>query len=399
MKKLSLSPKEIASIIKKNWSSKTNEQLGLLVGKDKTSIRRWAIKLGLPAKANGGHNKIMVKPLSTAEHLALDIEKISAKKQTVSVDSKYKALLKEVDKLEDERKMIYQTKDVFNEYLFKYKPLNKDTESIAVVLASDWHVGEEIKSQWTNGLNSFSPEIATKCAEEFFQNTVKLLIKESTATKIDTLVLALLGDFITNFLHEENVETNLLHPADEILLAQSLIRSGIKYILDNTKVNIIIPCHYGNHSRTTDKVHFSNEGGNSFEKIMYQNLEWNFQDEKRVKFIISEAYVSYLDIGGYTIAFHHGHGMKFGGAIGGITTAVVKWVEKTERGRKADLYCFGHHHTQFDGRFFLANGSMIGYGARSLALGYGYEPRAQTFFLINMKYKRKTVTCPILFKI
>ncbi len=173
----------------------------------------------------------------------------------------------------------------------------------------------------------------------------------------------------------------------------------IEYLLENTDVQIIIPCHYGNHSRTSDKVHFSTEGGNSYEKIMYQNLVWRFKNESRIKFILSEAYVSYLDIGGYTIAFHHGHGMRFGGAIGGITTAVVKWVEKTERGRKADLYCFGHHHTQFDGRFFIANGSMIGYGARSLALGYGFEPRAQTFFLVNLKYKRKTVTCPILFTI
>lgn len=173
--------------------------------------------------------------------------------------------------------------------------------------------------------------------------------------------------------------------------------SGIQYLLDHTSVRIIIPCHVGNHSRTTDKVHFSTEKGNSLETIMYATIANHFKNEKRIDMILNDSYLSYLDLGGYTIAFHHGHGIKYGGAYGGITTAVVKRVRIWEQSRHADLYCFGHHHTQFDGGYFIANGSMIGYGARSLALGYGYEPRSQTFFLINLTKKRKTGVFPILF--
>lgn len=382
--------------IKKNWEKMMVKDIATAVGIIDANVRKRARKLGLPPK-NG---KFKSGPEIPAEQgLEMDKQKRIYQADKKETEAKYKKAIARIEELESERDVIYTTKDVYNDYVYKYKPLTNDTESVAVVLASDWHVGEEVKSAWTNGLNKYSEQIAKQCAEEFFVNTVKLIEKEKQATTIDTLVLALLGDFITNYLHDENVETNTLAPADEILLAQSLLSAGIEYLLQHTSVNIIIPCHIGNHSRISDKVHFSTEGGNSLEKIMYQNLAWRFQNEKRIKFILSEAYVSYLDIGGYVIAFHHGHGMRFGGAIGGITTAVVKWVEKTERGRKADLYCFGHHHTQFDGRFFIANGSMIGYGARSLALAYGYEPRAQTFFLVNLKYKRKTVTCPILFTV
>lgn len=389
----------IEKTLKKYWHIKQNPELCKMLKIADSTLRRHARKMGLPPKVGGGHNKVEYKKITAKEAVELDKQKRTNNLEKNITESKYKNAIKKISELEKEREVIYKTKDVFSDFVYKYKPLVKDTESVAVVLASDWHVSEQVKSQWTNGLNKYNLEIAKQCAEEFFVNTVKLLQKENQATKIDTLVLALLGDFMTNYLHDENVETALLAPADEILFAQSLLSSGIDYLLKNTKVNLIIPCHIGNHSRTTDKVHFSTESGNSFEKIMYQNLAWKFEGNKRVKFILSEAYVSYLDIGGYVIAFHHGHGMRFGGAIGGITTAVVKWVEKTERGRKADLYCFGHHHTQFDGRFFVANGSMIGYGARSLALAYGFEPRAQTFFLINLKYKRKTVTCPILFSV
>lgn len=393
-----MTQKQIENYLTKNWLTKPNDELAKHIGKGLTQLRVIAKKMGLPAK-QGSPAKKEYAVISPEEAIKIDTQKRTSQATKKIEEAKYKKAIIRIDELEKEREVIYQTKDVFSDYVYKYRPLTNDTESVAVVLASDWHVAEEVKSAWTNGLNKYNEQIAKQCAEEFFVNTVKLIEKEKQATKIDTLVLALLGDFMTNYLHDENVETCTMAPADEILFAQSLLSAGIEYLLKNTDVQIIIPCHYGNHSRTSDKVHFSTEGGNSYEKIMYQNLVWKFQHEKRIKFILSEAYVSYLDIGGYVIAFHHGHGMRFGGAIGGITTAVVKWVEKTERGRKADLYCFGHHHTQFDGRFFIANGSMIGYGARSLALAYGFEPRAQTFFLVNLKYKRKTVTCPILFTV
>ena len=282
----------------------------------------------------------------------------------------------------------------FKEFL--YKPLSKDTESVAVVLASDWHVEEEVKSETVNGLNEYNLDVARRCAELFFQNTLKLVEKERHATKIDTLILALLGDFITGRLHEENIENALLQTADAMVFAEGLIVAGIEYLLKNSDLNLIIPCHSGNHARITKKVHFSNEQGLSVELIAYKHIAARFEGNPRVKILISRAYMSYIDVGGYTIAFQHGHGIAYGGAYGGITTSVIKRVRIWEQSRHADLYCFGHHHTQFDGGFFIANGSMIGYGARGLALAYAYEPRMQQFFLINLKHRRKTVVAPIL---
>lgn len=392
-----MNQKEKEEYLKTHWLDSTNKSIGQVIGLHKDSVNRWARKMGLPQKQGGGSNALKLDVIKASEQVSLDHKKHSFTSEKKAIDSKYRAAIKQISDLHEQIEIIYQTKDKITPPVYQYRPLNKDCESVAVVLASDWHVEEQVKLEWTNGMNEYSTEIATKCAEQFFQNTVKLIIKESRDTTIETLVLALLGDFITNYLHDENVETCTLAPADAILLAQDLIVAGIEYILKHTKVKIIIPCHVGNHSRTTDKVHFSTEAGNSWESVIYRNMQMYFSKEKRVTFLISKAYVSYLDLNGYVIAFHHGHGFRFGGAIGGITTAVVKWRDKIEQARKADLYCFGHHHTQFDGRLFLANGSMIGYGARSQALGYAYEPRSQTFFLINMKHKRKTVVVPILF--
>lgn len=372
-------------------------ELAKEVGWGVTKLKQTERELGLPP-LKGGVPKVE-KTISEKEQIDIDTIKIGFKNDKKVIDKKYNSAIKKIAELQGLIETIYETKGKENPPVYQYKPLTKDTESVAVVLASDWHVEEQVKLEWTNGMSEYNLDIAKRCAELFFQNTVKLINKESKDTVIDTLVLALLGDFITNYLHEEDVETCLLAPADAIIFAQELLIAGIEYLLSHTKLKLIIPCHIGNHSRTTDKVHFSTESGNSWESVIYWNMEKYFSKNKRVTFLISKAYVSYLDLGGYVIAFHHGHGFRFGGAIGGITTAVVKWRDKLEQARKADLYCFGHHHTQFDGRLFLANGSMIGWGARAQALGYAYEPRSQTFFLVNMKYKRKTVVVPILFNL
>lgn len=328
-----------------------------------------------------------------------DVVHFVFKKELGDHKKKYKELIAENLRLQQGLEASFAIKNGVDVHRIVYKPLTKDTESIAVVLASDWHIEEEIKSEWVNGLNSYNLEIAKKCAELFFQNTLKLVEKERAQTTIDTLVVALLGDFITGRLHEENLDTAQLQPIEASIMVENMLISGIQYLLDHSDLRLIIPCHSGNHARISHKVHFSVEKGLSLEYIVYKHIASYFKNNPRVRFILSDSYLSYLDLGGYTICFQHGHGIKYGGAYGGITTAVVKRVRIWEQSQHADLYCFGHHHTQFDGGFFIANGSMIGYGARGLALAYGYEPRMQQFFLVNLKYKRKTGVFPIMFNL
>lgn len=347
-------------------------------------------------RKNGGIS--VEKEVPVEEQIMADRQKMRQHKVQTDSNKKYTALLEQIDNLEQQLAASLDIKEGIEPVVFEYKPLTNDTESVAFAIASDWHIEEEVKSDSTNGLNRYNLKIAESCSKQFFQNTLKLVEKERNSTKIDTLVLALLGDFITGRLHEENLETCRLQCVDASIFAENLLISGIQYLLDNSDLNLIIPCHVGNHSRVTKKVHFATENGNSLEYIMYHHIKNHFKDNTRINIMISPAYLSYLDVFGFTVCFQHGHGIRYGGAYGGITTSVVKATRIWEQSRHADLYIFGHHHTQFDGDFFIANGSMIGYGARSLAMQYAYAPRKQSFFLINKKYRCKTVVCPLLFE-
>jgi hypothetical protein len=272
---------------------------------------------------------------------------------------------------------------------------DQQNTATAVAVASDWHIEEPVDPGTVNGLNHFNLDIARQRGLLFFQNTARLLGSKQKSININTLVLPLLGDFISNSIHEELVEGNELLPALAIIEAQKLLVSGIKFLLENTTVDIVIPCHSGNHGRMTKKQRHSTENGNSLEYYLYYNMGQIFQNEKRIKFLISEGYHSYLDISGFVIRFHHGHDIKYQGGIGGIFIPAYKAISQWQKGRRADLDVFGHFHQFKYGSNFICNGSLIGFNAYALSIKADCERPQQAFFLVNHERKQLTDLCPI----
>lgn len=268
-------------------------------------------------------------------------------------------------------------------------------EATVVAVASDWHIEETVGPE-VGSLNTFSLAIATSRAEKFFQRTHRLANLLAQDIRIDTMVLALLGDFITGNIHgEENAEHNETMPTHAIVYAQNLLASGIEFLLKQSPRNLVIPCHSGNHARTTHTTRFGAENGHSLEFLMYHHLAAYFRKEPRVQFIIPEGPHSYLKVYDQTIRFHHGHMVKYGGGVGGIFIPTYKAIGQWNKGRHADLDVFGHFHQTKDGGSFLCNGSLIGYNAFALSIKADYEVPKQTLFLMDKK-RGRTCTWPIL---
>lgn len=285
-----------------------------------------------------------------------------------------------------------------NLYTWKIAAREKrGSEATAIWLASDWHVGEKVTHGQTNGINKYNPTISKARGEQFFQNALKLTKMVGRDTEVKTIVLALLGDFITNHLHLDAVENNYLAPVEETLYAQAMIASGIKYVLAKSKYELIVPCQSGNHGRTTKFSHFGSENGHSLEFFMYSVLRDYFKDEPRVKFIISEGAHTYVEVYGRSIRFLHGHDLKYYGGVGGLTIPANKAIAAWDKAHQAYLTCFGHFHQRFDGGNFVANGSMIGYNAYALSIKASAEPPSQQLFFID-KRRGKTGVFPVLFE-
>lgn len=329
-------------------------------------------------------------------------KKSSEKKMKTEISQSKKQvnyLIDENEKLRKELMASLEIKRHIQPYAFNYKLATNDSEATAVVLASDFHIEEEVKANTVNYLNNYTLEVAEKRVMEFFQNTLKLVETQQHAVKIDTLVLALLGDVISSSIHDALLEINQLRPIEAIIMAENLLIGGINYILKNSRLNLVIPCHVGNHTRMTKKVHIATEQGNSLETFMYHHMANHFRGNIRVKFLISESYLSYLKIYDYNICFQHGHAIKYQGGIGGLTIPVNKAISQWEKFQHADLYCFGHWHQFFDGGNFICNGSLIGWNSYATFIKAGFEKPKQAFFLIDKKRNAKTIVAPILFSI
>lgn len=267
-------------------------------------------------------------------------------------------------------------------------------EAVVSVVASDWHVEEGVGDEMS-GLNRYNLDIAETRIRRFWESSLRLTKLLQQDVTISTVILALLGDFITGQIHgAENAEKNGLLPNDALLFAQARIIAGIEMFLNYSKVNLIVPCHSGNHARTTKTTRFSAENGHSLEYLMYMHLAAYFRNEKRITFIIPSGHHSYVSVYGETIRFHHGHTIRSAGGIGGIYPAVYKKIDNWNKARNATLDVFGHHHQTRDGGNFLANGSLIGYNGFAMSMGCSFEEPKQTLFLIDKK-RGRTCTWPI----
>lgn len=324
-----------------------------------------------------------------------DRERERHKNELAILKRKYSDLLKTVEIHETQLEAVKMLRENVDSAIIEPVHGSGTNEGTVVWVASDWHTEENVGAE-VGGLNTYNVDIAKQRATKFFQSGLRLTQLLHQDIKISTIVLALLGDFITNDIHgAENAEKNEYQPIHALIIAQNMLVSGIDFILANSAYQLVIPAHSGNHSRTTITTRFASENGHSLEYLMYLFLADHYRHDPRVQFIIPEGMHSYLQIYDTTIRFHHGHAVKYGGGVGGIYIPVNKAIAQWNKGRRADLDVFGHFHQLIYAPNFVCNGSLIGYNAYALSIKADFEPPRQALFLIDKK-RGRTAMWPIL---
>lgn len=374
--------------LRKHHATKNSFEIAEAMQCSRVTIMRYAKQLGISFKKK--MPKIAPKVL-----IQEDKKKIADLQNKKIADLKYKTLLSENEKLQKQLNMATSLPKIGTHIINPTKPIGEN-EATAVIVASDWHLGEVIRPQQVNGLNEFNPVIAKLRVEEFFKNSVRLIDVFSKDIEINTVILALIGDFINNTIHDDAKETNSMSQTAEVEFTQNLICSGLQYMLDNTTCNFIIPCKSGNHSRTSEKNRVANEQGVSLEYLMYMNISRYFRHEARFNFIIEEGYHTIIDVYNMKLRFHHGHDIRYAGGIGGLTIPANKAIAQWNKSINCDIDIFGHFHSYFMGGNFVANGSIVGFNAFAIAIKASFEKPKQAFFLIDKK-RGMTISTPIYF--
>lgn len=334
----------------------------------------------------------MVKKLPVEERaVAIDLKAEKLRIENKIIKKKYQQSLKDNRKLES----LLGACETDHLKTFEIRiAKGSNNEATAFIILSDWHVDEIVTAVSVNGYNRYNEKIAHSRITKVFQNALKLIEISKQDNVVKDAIIILAGDFLSGSIHEELLENTSMLPMDAMLFAQDHIASGIKFLLDNTDLNIKAVCSVGNHSRTTDKVHISTEHGNSLEYYMYHNLARFFALNKRVTFQMDKSYHQYFKVYGDVMRTHHGHAVGFGGGVGGITIPINKKIAQWDKMRQAKLDIFGHFHQWLDGGKWIVNNSLIGFSPYALKLGANPSPPGQGFFLYHAKYG-KTMVSPI----
>lgn len=251
---------------------------------------------------------------------------------------KYRALLKENARLEAELEASYELKKERRLVRIKSRERRKDSEATAIALLSDLHIEEEVLPSQVNYMNKFNLDIAEYRVKQYFERVVRLIKKEEQDVKIHELVLCILGDLTTGRLHEENLETCLLRPVEAMIFAQDLIIAGLTFLQEHLKQNITVVCKVGNHGRLTRKIHHGTERGNNLEWMLYHNLQARFPD---IKFVIEDSYHTYIKVYDKMLRIHHGHNVRYGGGVGGLSIPLNKAIHQWNLTKTADIDLMG----------------------------------------------------------
>lgn len=362
------------------------------IGNIRKRVSELREELGLPKPEEALQDTSKSLPQVVQEDRVIE----NLKKSKGSFESKYKYALSELEKVNKQLETVLNVKNSgIDTYEVPFKKKNK-SQSTAVAVASDWHLGEVVEPDTVNSLNSFNLEIAKKRVLKFFQSIIVSTNIERQATEIDTLVLALLGDFIGGYIHPELVENADASPTETIIEVRNLIVSGIEFLKrEGGFKKIVIPTAMGNHGRTTDKRRISTAYKNSYEWLLYKILEADYLNDSIVQFKVENGYHNWLKLyDKYDLRFHHGDNIYYNGGVGGITISTNKAIAQWNKIKPAYLDIFGHYHGLFDGGNFILNGSVIGFNAFALSIKASYEEPKQAFFLID-KDRGKTAVRPL----
>ena len=261
--------------------------------------------------------------------------------------------------------------------------------TVPIVQFSDWHIDEVVESKTVLGLNEYNPVIAEQRADMLWTKMCKLIEHHKENYDIREVVLALQGDFIGGWIHDELMQTNSSSPLNAIRTVRNMILSGLKYVQDHLDVEKIhVVCISGNHSRNTKKIQFANFNDVSLEYGMYKDIEEICKQIglDKFEFIIPAAEMTVIEMLGKRMLFAHGHEFKYAGGIGGIYPSMLRWFAKVAKVFRLDIAFIGHWHQSIFTQQCVVNGSLKGYDAYAMGKGLDYQQPSQNMTLLDSRY-------------
>lgn len=248
--------------------------------------------------------------------------------------------------------------------------LEWSTNSEAVLMLSDWHIGQESD----NFYNKYNFEIARQRVSKIVSQTIDYCRLHS----VKVLHVLNLGDLIEGIINTNARVEQEFDVADQLIKASELMAEALN-LLQMAAPVVTYRDVTDNHSRFNADKHVAIAKEN-FNRLTTWFVKARLEGSN-IKFIDDN-----LDIGfgrfemsnGFKIAFMHGHEDKKTSIFQNVVGAVREWT---------DIVCIGHWHNPAEHVFqdmrVYVNGSLCGTGPYALSNRYFTKPSQKLIIVDN----------------
>lgn len=271
----------------------------------------------------------------------------------------------------------------------------KPSRETMVMMASDWHAGENVSAEGMRGLNEYNDAVFKERLQRVRDThlSIKQRLEAGGGWEFEALVIGANGDFVSGTIHE--LEKHSDHPNIVACVYDTgMALGGFVRDLAAHYPKVDVFCTSGNHGRFPDAKRVQQkEPTRSWDTLVYLFARESVKDIPRVRFHIPDSYSVAFDIYRWRFLQTHGHDVKSWNGIPwyGLNRLVsnINALEAA-RGQVLNHYLFGHHHSATSlphatGESFV-NGSLIGANEWVLnALGKNDRP-TQVMFQVHPEH-------------
>lgn len=274
------------------------------------------------------------------------------------------------------------------------KPVKtKQHHATPIQMWADFHFGEVQPAHEVGGFNAYSDKIAEMRLRHVTESSIKLLTEYTSGVRMDGIVIAGAGDYITGAIHDELTKTNSETVFETVVRWVGPMAAAIEAYADAFG-KVFVPMVQGNHDRNTHKVESKRGPQECISWVLCWWLADRFKDDPRVDFYIGESWDISFKVYDSSFILTHGYGTPGGGPASAVA-AMMKLksqydIRDNAVGNKSTHLLMGHLHQVLHAPGATMGGCLKGVDA--YAWGLRVKPVAPQQALLQVTPERGITT-------
>ena len=249
--------------------------------------------------------------------------------------------------------------------LFHIRKSKKETKAVvACIKLSDWHIGERIRRNETEGFGTFNYDIAEQRIFSIVEDFLKWVATQRTAYVIDEIAVFGEGDYVSGDIHDELLATNEFPLPEQTAKAGLLLGEVVRRISGHAKRVSLFMVGADNHGRLRKKPQGKQKTTNNMSYLVHTLAMSYLQQCNNIHPTVATGAKLLTVVNGFRILSEHGDAVKGWAGLPyyGFNRMIGKEATRRMLTRKGFHYwSIGHFHVPsfIEGRT-LVNGSLSG---------------------------------------